>query len=208
MRESKTQNTNATGNADIKQGHRLLSLFFLLTGGKDLRIEAATKAEDADDSTSPFFDFWMTAWARKLVIARALQSVQPQISVSIDRYKQLSGSTSIRARSLPSPCWSAAQEVTRAHLQRALLAIDVFPRCALILLVFEGMPIDDVALLLRADKKLIKSAEVTALTEFARNIAMEQGWLPMETATTPTGIAAGLSTNPADLIRLESPRAN
>src|ERR1700731_678284 len=129
MRESKTQNTNATGNADIKQGRRLLSLFFLLTGGKDLRIEAATKAEEANDSTSPFFDFWMTAWARNLVIARALQSVQRQISVSIDRYKQLSGSASISAHSLPPPCWSAAQEVTRAHLQRALLAIDVFPRC-------------------------------------------------------------------------------
>jgi DNA-directed RNA polymerase specialized sigma24 family protein len=208
MRESKTQNTNATGNSDIKQGRRLLSLFFLLTGGKDLRIEAATEAEEANDSTSPFFDFWMTAWARDLVIARALQSVQPQISVSIDRHKQLSGSTLIRARSLPPPCWSTAQEVTRAHLQRALLAIDVFPRCALILLVFEGMPIDDVAILLGADKNLIKSAEVTALTEFARNIAIEQGWLPMEPGTTPTGIAAGLSTNPADLTCLETPRAN
>jgi hypothetical protein len=56
-------------------------------------------------------------------------------------------------------------------LERALLAIDAFPRCVLLLLMFEGHSIDDAMVLLDADRELVHKAQVFALQELTRNLA-------------------------------------
>src|SRR6266478_4870002 len=135
--KSNGQSKDTVVNTLIKQRHQLLSVIFLLTGDADATVEAATEAVDASHAATPFFDLWMTAWARRLVIARALQAVKQQMATSIARHAKPSGEDLAKPCSLPSPRWSVAEEVTGVHLQRALLAIDIFPRCALILSVFE-----------------------------------------------------------------------
>ena len=53
----------------------------------------------------------------------------------------------------------------------ALLAIDLFPRATLLLLVFEGMQIADAATLLDTEPDLLKKAEAIGLRELTANIA-------------------------------------
>jgi len=52
----------------------------------------------------------------------------------------------------------------------------LFPRCAVLLTVFEKLSIDEASLLLGADRKLVMHARTTGLTTLAYNLAIEQGW--------------------------------
>jgi hypothetical protein len=56
-----------------------------------------------------------------------------------------------------------------------LLAIDLFPRCALLLTVFEKLSLDDAALLLNADKALVRKAQNQGLLELAGAAAGGRG---------------------------------
>ena len=47
---------------------------------------------------------------------------------------------------LPPRSWVLAPETTRSDLERALLRIDVFPRAAVLLLIFEQVPLKDAAI--------------------------------------------------------------
>ncbi len=179
MHATPTHGSEVPALTFMEQGHQWLRLAFWLTGDPGATIDAVTEVADGHDAAHPFFQEWMTVWARKLVIAKALGKVHPQMAASIHRTKLRSAEISLQWDSLPPPAWSAGHEVGSAHLENALLAIDLFPRCTLLLLVFEKLALDDVASLLNADKELVKEAEEIALTELARNIALEQGWTPM-----------------------------
>ena len=63
--------------------------------------------------------------------------------------------------------------IEKSDLERALLAIDIFPRCALLLTVFEKLSLDDATVLLGATKELLKKAREIGLYELARNLAPE-----------------------------------
>jgi hypothetical protein len=71
-----------------------------------------------------------------------------------------------------------ARTLDRLQLQRALEAIDIFPRCVLLLTIFERLPMEDAVTLLDAGKETISTAQAIALTELAGNLAREQGWRP------------------------------
>ncbi len=60
-------------------------------------------------------------------------------------------------------------------------AIDVFPRCALLLSIFEGMSLEDVATLLNGERDLVRKAQLIGLRELTRNLARKRGW----TSTAP-----------------------
>jgi hypothetical protein len=49
--------------------------------------------------------------------------------------------------------------------------MDVFPRCAYLLAVLEGMPEEEVSVLLDADRKLLRFAKVVGAVEFAHNLS-------------------------------------
>ena len=61
--------------------------------------------------------------------------------------------------------------MTKIQLERALLAIDVFPRCALLLSVFEKMPLADAAILLDAGLDLVRKAQEIGLRELTCKFA-------------------------------------
>ena len=62
--------------------------------------------------------------------------------------------------------------LTKPELERALLAIEVFPRCALLLTVFERLSIQEAAVLLNADEPLVRKAQARALFDLTRNLAV------------------------------------
>jgi hypothetical protein len=159
-------------------------LAFLLTGTRqsstDLALEAVgSDGRDLPDGASRFFVNWMLGWSRKVVIAKALAGVRDELVASAGRI----GSKRIGKSSLPTRDWTLDRETSKIQLERALLAIDLFPRCTLLLSVFEGMSMEDAAILLDADLDLVRNARMTALRELTRNLAEMQGW--KSTSTMP-----------------------
>jgi len=143
-------------------------LAYLLTGSHDRSVRAITKALDADDYANPAMADFMLSWSRKLVIAESMDTMRPELLESAWRTARLEE---------PDPASLAAvrpissQQMTTPELERALLAIDLFPRCALLLTVFEKLSLGDAALLLNADKALVRKAQSQGLLELARAVA-------------------------------------
>jgi hypothetical protein len=144
----------------------LYQLAFLLTERQDLSIDIAADTAVSDDYTSPFFTEWMRGWQRRLVIGRALTAIHDELGDSARRTQlaRVHGSAAPRD-------WSLSPDTTKADLEQALLAIDLFPRAALLLLVFEGIRMADAAILLDADPTLIRKAQAIGLRELTANLA-------------------------------------
>jgi DNA-directed RNA polymerase specialized sigma24 family protein len=142
-------------------------LAFLLTGRRDASIDIAADAAVSEDFPNSFFADWMSDWRRRLVIGQALTAIRDELADSARRTKR----AHVDATATSQRDWSSGPVVTKADLERALLAIDIFPRAALLLLVFEGMRIADVATLLEADPDLVKKAQVIALHELTATLA-------------------------------------
>jgi DNA-directed RNA polymerase specialized sigma24 family protein len=167
----------ARNTEDIrKDAADLWWLAFLLTGRQDLSIEIASDAAvSAADYASPFFADWMRGWQRRLVIGRALTAIHDELTESarltqIARVHGLAGNSAALKRN-----WSLSPDTTQADLQEALLSIDLFPRAALLLLVFEGIRMADAVILLDADPALIRKAQAIGLRELTANLA-DKNW--------------------------------
>jgi len=154
------------------QAANLYWLAFLLTGDRQASIDAAVETIESPE-TNPFFIGWMVAWSRKVIIGKALAAIRRELAASAQRM-----ALATRApRSAPSPSrtWSLAPGAGKRELEHALLAIDAFPRCVLLLLLFEGLSIDDAMQLLGADRDLIRKAQAFALQELTNNLAAARG---------------------------------
>jgi len=149
-----------------RQAANLYWLAFLLTGNRETSLDAAVEALDAPDG-NPFFSTWMLAWSRKVVIAKALAAIRVELAASAQRIAEARS----RKSASPSGNWTPARDVTKAELERALLAIDAFPRCVLLLSLFEGLSIDDATVLLDVDRDLVRKAQAFALAELTTNLA-------------------------------------
>jgi DNA-directed RNA polymerase specialized sigma24 family protein len=152
---------------DVPAGNmqELYWLTYLLTGDRD-HSEAAFMNTLVRDEENPRLGAFMLEWARKLVISSALGTIQPELRKSAARM----GSTPERLHPGYTP-WMAGGSLTKMDLERAILAIDTFPRCALLLTNLVGMPASDAAILLGVETKLVKAAQAAGLRELARNIA-------------------------------------
>ena len=166
--------TEAAGNTTNieKAAVDLYWLAFLLTQRRDVSIDIAAEAAASDhdaeevDYANAFFADWMRSWQRRLVIARALTAIHDDLADSAHRTEIT------RARSSGMPRnWSLSPGTTKADLERALLAIDLFPRATLLLVVFEGIRIADAATLLDANPDLLKKAQAIGLRELTANLA-------------------------------------
>src|SRR5580704_14152351 len=161
----------AKNTTDIEKGVAdLYWLAFLLTGQRDVSIDIAADAAVSQDDANPFFTDWMRGWQRRLVIAKALTAIHDELADSARRTESVHGRSSGTPRN-----WSLSPDTTKADLERALLAIDLFPRAALLLLVFERLRIADAAILLDADPDLLKKAQVIGLRELTANLASTDG---------------------------------
>ncbi|HTA43894.1 MAG TPA: hypothetical protein VK789_15675 [Bryobacteraceae bacterium] len=145
-------------------------LAFLLTGRRDVSIDIAADAATSEDDANPFFADWMRRWQRRLVIGKALSAIHDELADSARRTENANASSS----GVPSN-WSLSPDTTKADLERALLAIDLFPRATLLLLTFEGVRIADAATLLDAKPEVLKKAQAIGLRELTANLAATKG---------------------------------
>jgi len=155
-----------------KRATDLYWLAFLLTGHSDLSIEVAIESFDSQDEASPLFAAWMLRRSRSLVISKAMAAIRDELATSARRTE----SNRSKKPVLPAR-WALRQETTKVAIEHALLAIDVFPRCALLLSIFEGMSLHDAVILLGGNRNLVRKALVIGLREFTRNLAKMQGWV-------------------------------
>ena len=146
-------------------------LAFLLTGRRDLSVDIAVETITSQDVASPYFSTWMSAWSRRLVMAKALAAIRDELAASASRTEL----KRLNKLALPASNWTLAPGTTKVELENALLAIDVFPRAALLLSVYEGVSIDDAEVLLDAAPDLIRKAQAIGLRELTGNLARVQG---------------------------------
>jgi hypothetical protein len=152
---------------------QLLELYwlgYLLTGEPERSVQAVIETLEMPDAANPFFESWMITWSRKIFIAKVLGYVSTRTNTSELRNRLRQLQTEM-GRSRISGIDQAAG---KAELERALLAIETFPRCALLLSVFERLPIGDVAILLNSDRESVKTATAIGLIELARNLAADR----------------------------------
>jgi len=150
-------------------------LAFLLTGSPEPSIDVTLEALDSEEAATSFFSTWMLAWSRRVVIAKALSAIREELAVSARRTATRDG----KKADLPPRNWALGRDTTKGQVERALLAIDVFPRCALLLLLFEGISLEDAAILLNADRDLVRKAQMIGVQALTRNLArMQGGWTP------------------------------
>ena len=123
---------------------------------------------DMDDTGNPFFRNWMISWSRKLVIAKALSVVEGSMAESAERTQKRNCP---RPAEMPGRGWRLDPATGKAELERALLAIDLFPRCVVLLTVFEKVSEQDAATLLNVDRQLLRTAKAIGLAELTWNLA-------------------------------------
>jgi hypothetical protein len=141
-------------------------LAYLFTGSHDRGVRAFTDALDLEDYANPAMADFMGSWSRQLVIGASLETVRPQLRESALRTSRAQDPDPATLLAL-----KPARQMTTPEFERALLAIDLFPRCALLLTVFEKLSLDDAALLLNADKALVRKARDQGLLELTAAVA-------------------------------------
>lgn len=150
----------------MKNAADLYWLAYLLTGREDVSIDIAADTAAKDEANS-FFGDWMRGWSRRIVIAKALDVIRQELAESRRRTER----ARVNRKEAAPKDWSLSRDATRSQIEEALLAIDVFPRAAVILSVFEGVHTADAATLLDADADLVKKAQAIGLGEFTANLA-------------------------------------
>lgn len=137
-----------------EQSFELFSLAFLLTGDTDRSVEAFDRALDYDQTENP----------RELIIGEALGTMATELRRSRQR-------TAERAEDLPAgEKLQTRPRVAREEFEEAVISIDAFPRCAMLLTIFEGMSIRAASALLHADETLTRAAQRIGIVELTRNL--------------------------------------
>lgn len=152
-----------------KNSSELYSLAFLLTGNADRGVEAFNRALDAEED-NPAFDGFLNAWARKLIVVEALGTIATELLLSKQRVA--------RAAEDEAPAGSRLQArayIGREDFEEAVIAIDAFPRCAMLLTIFEGMSIRTASVLLNADEALTRKAQRIGILQLTRHLAGDSG---------------------------------
>lgn len=144
-------------------------LAFLLTGARGISIDVAADGALSQAAVNPFFATWIRAWTRKIVIAKAVSAIRDELRASVHR-------TELARVPGPAPLqkWSLPASTTKTQIEQALLAVDLFPRAAVLLSIFEGISIAGPATVLDADVTLVKKAQAVRVSELTTNLARNE----------------------------------
>ena len=157
-------------NMPADQLFDLYWLGYLLTGDRERSVQAVIETLEMPDVANQFFEGWMVTWSRKIFIAKVLGYVVSTTCPSQLRTR-LRRLHSLTPRRFNRRIERAAG---KPELERALLAIESLPRCALLLSVFEKLSIEDIGILLNVDRKSVKTATAIGMIELAQNLARNQ----------------------------------
>jgi hypothetical protein len=165
-----------------KNSSELYWLAYLLTGNEDRSVQAFGRALDTGENANPAFNGFMNEWARKLIIVEALGGMEGELRRSMARVaratekgaeKELQGKLALR------------QGIAKEEFEQAVLAIDAFPRSAMLLTIFEGMTVGAAANLLHADEALTAAAQRIGIVQLTRNLAGSDGRDPSPQGHSP-----------------------
>jgi len=146
------------------------SLAFLLTGNTDRSVEAFSRALDFDEEENHVFGEFMSSWSRKLIIAEALGTIEAELRASKQRVARTAS-----AEIFGDPRGKRRPYIGREEFEEAVIAIDAFPRCAMLLTIFEGMSVEAASLLLHADESLTRAAQRIGILQLTRNLTGDSG---------------------------------
>jgi len=110
---------------------------------------------DYDDGENP----------RELIIGEALGTMATELRRSRQRTAELAEDTACIEEKL-----RARPRVAREEFEEAVISIDAFPRCAMLLTIFEGMSVRAASVLLHADEALTRAAQRIGIVELTRNL--------------------------------------
>ena len=133
----------------------LYSLAFLLSGTADHGVEAFDRALDFEDENP-----------REMIIDEALGTIRTELRVSKLRVARSADDGLANAR------WKRRAYIGREEFEEAVIAIDAFPRCAMLLTIFEGMSIRAASAMLHADEALTRVAQGIGIVELTRNLTV------------------------------------
>ena len=153
-------------------------LAFLLTGCPDISVDIAADTAVSHDYANPFFASWMRVWARKIVIGKALAAIRNELAESARRTKV----ARLDRWAAPPRDWTLRPNTNKTQIEEALLAIDVFPRAAVLLLTFEGLWITDVATLLDVDAALVRKGQAIGLRDLTINFSRKKDYAVPDTS--------------------------
>lgn len=157
-----------------KNSSELYWLAFLLTGNTDRGVQAFDRALGFAEGENPVFVRFMSAWARKLVIVEALGTIKKELQLSMQRTARVAGDEKLTDK----PAWKQRPAITRNDFEEAVLAIDPFPRCAMLLTIFEGVSIQAASILLHADEALTAAAQRIGIVQLTSVLAGNPGRNP------------------------------
>jgi hypothetical protein len=147
-------------------------LAYLLTGNEDRSVQAFTRALDLEEETNLAFDGFMNQWARKLIIVAALGAIETDLRRSqarVARMAEAPGGVKFSQRP------GITKDIAKEEFENAVIAIDAFPRCAMLLTTFEGLSIPAAAILLNAEEALTAKAQRIGVVQLTRNLSGDGG---------------------------------
>jgi hypothetical protein len=134
-------------------------LAHLLTGQSETSLDLAIEFSD------PCGGPGRRQSSRELVIARALQAIRPELETSSRLLSRILDVPEIHVDPTASN-----PPLTRAQVERAVLSMDAFTRCTVVLRILEGLALDETAALLGASADLIRQAQVVGLAALTASL--------------------------------------
>jgi len=142
-------------------------LAYLLTGDRERSVQAYTGALNSE-APAPALQKFMLSWARRLVIVAALSTMRRQLREAELRSEPATGD---ELAGLDRLATADLARLTKSELEEALLGMDAFRRCVVILTVLEGTRANEAAELLGADVNIVKAAQARGVAEMTWRLA-------------------------------------
>jgi DNA-directed RNA polymerase specialized sigma24 family protein len=152
-------------------GARLCTLAFFITNDWNIAIDAVARALVAGWENDELSNAPTLCTACRLVVAESIAAISPELRDSAARIGGMS--TELQEWLGPLPETSAGRAPTSADVEQALLAIDGFPRVALLLTIFEGFSIEDAGRFLETNDTLVRDAQVIGLLALTRLLSCQ-----------------------------------
>ena len=150
-----------------QRAEELYCLALLLTGDPELSAILVVEAINLQNGPEAPFASGLHSSLRKQFIANALARIRGALSMSATRW----AAEKNKKEELPPPSWILKPDTTAAQIKHVLLAMDIFPRCALLLTVFEGLTLDEASTLMIGDPQLVLDARIAALRALTLGLA-------------------------------------
>ena len=147
---------------------------FLLTARVELSFSVVTEVLDSDNGIELISSPQGLPHLRRRVITKALEAIREEVAASAQQTALQSSDRTV----MPLSSWFIGPDISPAQLEEAFFTIDVFPRCALLLTVFEGLQVDDAAELLHSDCELIRRGREAGLWELTRSLGSIAALVP------------------------------